>query len=381
MKQTLPALLGVSVALTSAAPAFQGQPTAPTALWRVEGEGRGVPAVDEQTAYFLGKRHDVIAISRDTGKVRWRARTGEPGESTVGDAVVVTNGVVVVGDYNLMAFNAEDGGLRWRFLPDDGYAAGVFLGGVADGIVFTGSPAGRVYALDAASGALRWSTAISDRSETTVYEPIVSGQQLFAGFTNFHIPETGGVVALDRATGRVRWKSDFPETGNVLSQTNWAGGLVLEDGLVIASAGDGNIYAFDRDTGERKWTIPKVSGEIKSIVPPSDVDHRVLALGRHVLVAGSLTGYVIAYDTSTQEERWRHAGGFDGSTSFIFANDAHTVYVPYVSGMLVALDIETGKEKWRMGDYQIGFMWPPLVVGDAMYIAATRTGFHAFPTR
>jgi outer membrane protein assembly factor BamB len=381
MKRTLPALLGLSVAFTSAAPTSQGQPTAPTALWRVEGEGRGVPAVDEQTAYFLGKRHDVIAIGRDTGKVRWRARTGEPGESTVGDAVTVTSGVVVVGDYNLMAFNADDGGLRWRFLPDDGYAAGVFLGGAADGIVFTGSPAGRVYALDAASGALRWSSAISDRRETTVYEPIVSGQQLFAGYTHFRIPETGGVVALDRATGRVRWKSDFPETSNVMSQTNWAGGLVLEEGLVIASAGDGNIYALDRDTGERKWTIPKVSGEIKSIVRPSDVDHRVLALARRVLVAGSLTGYVIAYDTATQKERWRHAGGVDGSTSFIFANDANTVYVPYVSGMLVALDIETGQEKWRMGDYQIGFMWPPLVVGDAIYIGATRTGFHAFPTR
>ncbi len=35
--------------------------------WRVAGEGRGVPAASGSTAYFLTKRHEVIAVDAGTG--------------------------------------------------------------------------------------------------------------------------------------------------------------------------------------------------------------------------------------------------------------------------------------------------------------------------
>ena len=35
--------------------------------WRVVGEGRGVPAASGSTAYFLTKRHEVIAVDAGIG--------------------------------------------------------------------------------------------------------------------------------------------------------------------------------------------------------------------------------------------------------------------------------------------------------------------------
>src|SRR5262245_43031287 len=106
MTRALWLVIACVVALTSAAPANQRQPTLPIKSWNVDGESRGLPSADEQSVYFLGKRHEVVAINRADGRLRWRSPTSEPGESTMGYAALVANGVVVAGDYNLMAFDA-----------------------------------------------------------------------------------------------------------------------------------------------------------------------------------------------------------------------------------------------------------------------------------
>lgn len=368
----------VVLASALAAPLTGEQPAAPAPLWHLEGEARGIPDVDESSVFFLGKRHEVVSIARDSGRLQWRAETGEPGDGTSGSRVVVADDTVVAGDYNLIGFDKRTGALRWRFAPRDGYAAGTYLGSVDNNVAFTGSPAGRVYAVDASSGALKWSSLVTTNAATTVFDPIASRGSIFAGFTTNVAPATGGLVALDAGSGAIRWVAKLPEPSSPFSQSNWAGGLVLADDLVIASAGDGRIHAFDVVSGTLRWSLPKLGGDIRSIVPPSDRDHRVLAYARGILIAGSVTGYVVAFDIATQRERWRHAGGLDGSTAFLFSSDARSVFVPYVSGMVVALDLETGRERWRMGDYQVGFMWPPTVQGDQLFIGATRTGFHAF---
>src|SRR4051812_12027945 len=99
----LMAAVGLNAALGWTTRAQRPAPRAapvPTALWQTEGEGRGRPAIDGTTAYFLSKRHEVLALDTADGAVRWRQGTREPGDSTEGSALVLSGSVVVAGDYN-----------------------------------------------------------------------------------------------------------------------------------------------------------------------------------------------------------------------------------------------------------------------------------------
>src|SRR5262249_37385875 len=153
---------------------------------------------------------------------------------TAGSLVVLANDEVIVGDYNVVAFDKRDGALRWRFTPTDGYAPGMYLGGVAGDLIFAGSPAGRLYAIDRRSGHARWAHRVDAGAETTVFAPVADEEMVVAGYTTFAAPQTGGVVALDAATGRLRWRMPFPVAAGAMPDAGWSGGLAIVDGTVVA---------------------------------------------------------------------------------------------------------------------------------------------------
>lgn len=193
---------------------------------------------------------------------------------------------------------------------------------------------------------------------------------MFAGYTQFTAPQTGGVVALDTVTGREQWRTAFPAATNLRVGVGSAGGVVVVNGVVIAAAGDGRIHGLRRVTGAHLWSIPPV-GE-------GAPDVRALAVTGRTLFAGSLTGRVVAYDTSTRRERWRDGDPLDGSIAFEIASDRRNVYVPYLAGRLVALDAATGVERWRTRDDLKGFVWPPAPGAGRLVAAASVAGLFAF---
>lgn len=353
---------------------------APEPIWQVPGEGWGRPAVDAGTVYFLSKRHEVVAIDAATARVRWRQGTGEPGERTFGSSVVVSGGVVAAGDYNVIAFDRETGAVRWRFAPNDGYGPGIYLGAAAGGQIFTGSPAGRLYAVDERTGAARWSAAVSLEGNTTVFAPAVDGDLVAAGYSTWVAPNTGGIVAVDAASGRERWRASFPRPDDPTLSTMWGGGPVFADDVVVATSGDGTIHAFERGSGAIRWSIPRLSGRLEGTGVSPDRDFRALAFARaaRLLVAGSLTGYLAAYDLDTRQERWRHTPLLYASVAFELTIDDRQIYAPYFSGTLIAVDLADGLERWRVGDWRQGFYWPAVVDGDRLYVSASTDGFLAF---
>lgn len=345
----------------------------PRLVWHVAGEGRGTPALDVSTAYFLSKHHEVIAVHRRTGAERWRRQTGEPGLTTAGSTLVVAGDVVIAGDYNVVAFDRADGGLRWRFSPIDGYGPGIYLGVTAGDLVLAGSPAGRIYAVEIASGRLRWSTLVS-ADETTVYAPVADAGTVAAVYMRFPTPGAGGIVVLDALTGQERWRAPFPAGTGPASRP--AGGPLFANDCVVAASGDGAIHGFDRTDGARQWTIPPLGDTGIGGWDSTAQDFRALARVGPLLVAGSLTGIMSAYRTATRAERWRRAS-VDASTAFGIAADAELVYVPHLSGDLVAIGAADGLERWRLGRGP-GFRWPPALDADRFYLSGSNSGFFAF---
>jgi outer membrane protein assembly factor BamB len=369
------ALASVAVWLVAVLPRALVRDAVVAPIWQVAGEGRGVPAVSGSNVYFLTKRHEVIAVDGAAGTVCWRRNTGEPGDETLGSSVIVSDDVVMAGDYAILAFDASTGMRRWRFDPTDGYGPGLYLGGAADGVAFAGSPSGRLYGVTIADGKPRWSVQPVDAPKTTVFQPILAGDVVISGYTTFDRPIAGGLVVVDRASGRERWHRAFPPA-TAEAATGFGGGPVVLGGLVIAASGDGRIHAFDRETGLPRWVLPAV---VRADGRPQDRDWRALALSGSSLVAGSVTGILTMIDVGARQERWRYAHPEGGSIGLRIAADAGSVYVPHLGGRLVALRARDGRKLWEIGGFSDGFNWAPAVARQRIYAAASRTGLFALP--
>lgn len=362
------------------AAAQQGEPRVLQRAWTVAGAAVGSPATDDSSAYFLSKSHEVLAIDAASGRIRWRHPTNESGYGGTGASVVVSGSVVVAGDDNLLAFDRRSGVPRWRFVPTDGYGPGFYLSfsATADGVVYAGSPSGRFYAVDAETGRLRWSTVVAADGKTTVFPPRFQGTVVAAGYTEFVAPNRGGLVLLDTRTGRILWKRAFPQPSDHSLSVNWAGGPVFADDLVIVSSGDGVVHAFDTASGEERWAIPALSGRIGNPIISPDRDFRGLAVSGQLLVSGSLTGTIVAYDLATRTERWRHLAERLGSVMFRIEASNEIVYVPFAGGTLVALRADDGIEQWRVGDWMASLLWPPAFWNDLIIVSGAVDGFSAF---
>jgi len=311
----------------------------------------------------------------ENGLVRWEQHTQEPGDTTLGSVVIVTDGVVVVGDYALVAFDEHTGTRRWRFAPDDGYGVGLYLGVARGGLVMAGSASGRVYGVNAATGRLAWSATISEAPKTTVFEPVAGEDAVAVGYSTFGETLTGGVAVVERRSGMVRWRQPFPPAPHGAA-TGFGGGPVLTRDLVIAASGDGRIHAFDLRTGATRWTSPPV---VRTDGRVQERDWRALALTGSLLIAGSVSGVVTTMDVRDRRERWRYAHPRGGSVGMRIAADAQSVYVPHLAGLLVALRVRDGRQRWEVGGFDEGFSWAPALAGGSAYVASSRTGLFAFP--
>jgi outer membrane protein assembly factor BamB len=97
----------------------------------------------------------------------------------------------------------------------------------AETTVFTGTSAGTVVALDAATGAVRWSTPLGSGVAAS---PALAGGRLY-------VPTAGGsLMVLDAATGAVQW-STAPGAG-ISGQPAVAGGVVY------TGSSDGSLHGY-----------------------------------------------------------------------------------------------------------------------------------------
>ncbi len=154
------------------------------------------------------------------------------------------------------------------------------------------------------------------------------------------------VVALDRATGEVRWRSG---TNSGLPQTVGGTNVVLA-GDVLAF-GDGDVFGFDRSTGERRWIF---TGSDSLTFAGGSPGLFLLATDGSRIFAGSSRGRAYAINAVDGSSVWATQVGDQLSEA---VQDAHVsggaVYysvrggAPSFAGDVVALDAATGELKWR----------------------------------
>jgi outer membrane protein assembly factor BamB len=330
-------------------------------------------------AFFLSAGHEVTAVSSGSGAMLWRRHTGDS-DAIVGNGVQLANDTLIVGDYNITAWDRATGAFRWRFVPPVGFAPGAYLGTVTEELVFAGSATGQVYAVDGQSGEARWTRTIGEGARTLVYEPVLDRDLLVAAFATMTSPTTGGIAAFEASTGAERWRAQFPPAANGIG-VGAAGKPLVAGSLVVVSNRDGSIHALGRDDGAPVWSIPGLDVRLLRASPITErpgprPDFRALTVSAGSLFAGSLFGYVTAYDLDTRKERWRHLGGQNGSIGLHLSASVQTLYFPAFSGRLTAVSTAKGVEQWRIGDGQNTFLFPPALTAGAVY-ATSFDGFYA----
>lgn len=267
------------------------------------------------------------------------------------------SGVTVAGDTlfvvsiegNLTALNTSDGTRLW---PDS------ILGGSDSKVVVYGSPAvegdlvyiggynGKVYAINAESGALRW---VYPREGNL--EPIIGA--LVASQGNVYFSDSDGkVYTLDAATGD---KVGEPfQVGDKI----WSSPIIDGDTLYIGSF-DKKLYALNIADGSEKWQF-EAGGAIGST--PLVYDNTVYI--------GSFDGRFYAVNTADGSLRWQSEVE---ATSWFWVKPVvydNVIYAPSLGGKVYLLDAATGREVADAVDLTSPISSSPVVVGDKVIIAS-----------
>jgi outer membrane protein assembly factor BamB len=232
--------------------------------WEFKTGGRifSSPVVADGLVFVGSNDHFVHAIDAGTGREAWKF----PTDANVNSTPAVANGAVYVLslDGNAYALDEHTGKLLWKFqtggesrlnmagiyglapsrevVPD---VWDFFLSSPAvdDGLVYFGSGDHNVYALEAATGKLRWKFQAGDVVHSS---PAIANGVLYIGCWD------GVMYALKAGTGELMWKF---ATG--VDATHFMHGLpgsaAVVAGIVVFGSRDNNIYALDANTGKELW--------------------------------------------------------------------------------------------------------------------------------
>ena len=254
-------------------------------------------------------------VGAQTASLKWSYATG--GHVVTGP-VIGADGTVYIGsnDGKTYALDGATGKLKWTFDEMGSLEIG------ADGTVYVGSSV--IYALDGASGSLKW-TFDSDFKSYSPFGPTIGPDgTLYVGSDN------GKVYALDGVTGEQKWVFQHP----YISSSTYNSAISTDGTVYISMSYVGDVpyfYALNSANGHPKWNLHTAG--LPSIGPDG------------TLYLGGGNGGICALNTTSRSIEWSY--DIDGQVWNIPAIAADgTVYIGTDSGNFYALDGKTGILKW-----------------------------------
>lgn len=206
-------------------------------------------ALASQSVYvtvLLGQTYEnpgvTLSLNAQTGDLRWRTDTSGPGA-----APAVGGGMVFVApeDTTIRALNAATGQPRWSFTRTTGIGAQYGFDGyvvVNGSTLYVTSDAGAIFALDPTIGKQRWERTWPHAGDTIYAAPAVDGGMVYVGVGG----QDGGAYALDAATGAIRWQTPHLEGFD-------ARPVVADGAVYFSSQTPGTLVALDAKTGALRW--------------------------------------------------------------------------------------------------------------------------------
>ena len=259
-----------------------------------------------------------------------------------------------VSPYNVASKGRFSGLTGFNFLDrtDPSFLSGGV--GAGGGMVLIGTTGGTVVALSAADGREVWRSYLGSE---------VLSRPAFGDDAVFVQTIDGRLLALEADDGSVRWSFDIQVPVLTLRGT---GSPVFDGGVVYAGFANGTVSAIRTENGEPIWEhrvmLPEGRSELDRIV---DVDGAPLLAGPMVY-AVAYQGLLKALRRADGNALWQ----LDHSSHLDLAVGYGHVYVVDETDAVVAIDEQTAREVWRQeGLYRRKLSSPQafgnyLVVGD-----------------
>jgi outer membrane protein assembly factor BamB len=269
-----------------------------------------VAAPDERPDWLLTGTDDgaMVAVDLETREVVWRYRTS----GLIRTPAVIGEGVVHFANSRDQVLTVALRGGEWVWEFDGEFQKDFTVYGRAGlayqppvdpaagdtGVVYTGFADGKVIAIDAVSGAPKWTESLAP----------LEGDRLFIDVdtTPVLVPERGellvanqasGVFALSLEDGARRWNSEIRAVGSLVPAPG---------GLIVAASSLEGLYGLEQD-GRVRWHQQLDPG---SLATP-------LVVGGAVFVAHSVTG-LAAFGSADGEllARFFNGSGSSGQPSY-----------------------------------------------------------------
>jgi outer membrane protein assembly factor BamB len=325
--------------------------------WRVTGSIllEFPPVICGRSLYLLKNNGALYAISRRTGKVRWKQKLGYLAASSPschGDtvyAVLLSRGKRIRAG-RIAAVAAYTGRTRWsRKLPSRAESSPL----VDHGRIYFGSEDGTVYALDAANGDIKW-TYKSGGAVKGAVALDDHGRLIFGDYA-------GSVTAIRRADGKQLWRTGTSGGAFGLKSGNFYATPAVAFGRVYIGNTDGFVYSFSARDGKLAWRH-KTGSYVYSSPAISPV------LGGTVY-AGSYDGKLYAFDARTGSVRWTHKSGGKISGGPVVIGDL-VFYSNLSRHSTGAVGAANGRTVWSIGR---GAFNPVISDGQRIYLVGYAT--------
>jgi outer membrane protein assembly factor BamB len=278
------------------------------------------PAIDGERLFVSNDEGRVLALNAATGATLWDSEVARAGKT--GSRL-----------------------LFWKRRTIDGGVSGG--PGAGEGIVVAGGRNGQVIALDAETGAERWTANVTSE---VISAPLVSGGLVVVRSND------GKTFAFDAASGERRWIFD---RGLPNLSVRGNGAPVAGGGLVYLGYDDGSVLALRLADGGLAWeqliAEPEGRSEIDRM---ADVDGEIVAT-EHELYAASYGGQTMAISLQNGRPLWnRDVGAYAG-----IALGSDRLLVSDKDGTVWALDRASGNALWKQDALARRWLTTPAIQG------------------
>ncbi|MFI0986412.1 serine/threonine-protein kinase [Streptomyces exfoliatus] len=313
-----------------------------------------------RTTLLCTRQASGAAFDRTTGTLLWQDSGGQNTDALTDDERVYT----VRTDGKVHAFGGRTGKEVWSAAPDGDDAPRLEFG---DGTLVVTTSGGRLQALDASTGTVRW-TSSAVKNALSVVGGTRDGAVIAWGSSSKTDPaaSTSGYAALAADSGEALWAKDLvmlypPDDGKVL--------YAVDGGM--------NLLALDPVDGRTLWSAP-------TKLPPTNSE--ILLWGHSLSLLegtlfcypgtganGSTRGLLVAFDPENGKTLWTVRTAARGNRGF--ARSGATVCL-LDEKVLRGIDAGTGAERWTAGS---GLGDPELLGSlSGFFLVAGEKGLYAF---
>jgi len=298
------------------------------------------PAIDNERVYVGSDSGWFWAINQNDGSTAWNFKVGLHAKGkSIFSSPVVHNNTVFFGAYdgNFYALDAKTGKRKWIFWEADTIGSSPAIAPEL-GLVFIGlefgliRKRGGVAALDVKTGKKKWEFPMAAYTHSTPLY-IKSRKQIIIGGNE------GIAYLLHAKTGKKIWEF---KTGEATEEEVVRGfsrfdikesfAYAQKQDLVVFGNAEGNLFAINRKSGEKKWSFKAEFGFLSTPL-----------VHKNTVLASSLDKNLYCIDLDTGKELWRWNAGARIFASPVIINNK--VYIGANTGRLAELNPETGKEE------------------------------------